>query len=73
MDFQGKVMKILFWIFFILFVIFAIWYIIGDSPTMEQLLFLFILGALNRQNRLSGKLINRIDLLEKDINEIKQR
>ncbi len=62
-------MRILFWIFFILFVIFAVWYIIGDSPTMEQLLFLFILGGLNRQNKLIGKLINRVDLLENNINE----
>lgn len=55
---------IIFWIIFVLFIVLAIWYIIGDSPTMEQLLFLFILGALDKQSKLMGKLINRVDILK---------
>jgi hypothetical protein len=37
---------ILFWIFFIIAVITILWYIFGDSPTIEQALLVFIIAVL---------------------------
>ena len=38
--------EILFWIFFVLSVIVILWYIFGDSPTLEQALLILIITFL---------------------------
>ena len=41
-----NIYEILFWIFFIIAIITALWYIFGDSPTIEQTLLILIITFL---------------------------
>jgi len=41
-----KLYKILFWVFFVLSIIFFFWYLFGKSPSLEQSLFILIIGLL---------------------------
>ena len=41
-----NIYEILFWIFFIIAIIMILWYIFGDSPTIEQTLLVLIITFL---------------------------
>ena len=60
-----KIYDILFWIFFVLGVIFFLWYVFGDSPTIEQALLILIITFLFKiqsnitSNTLEMKILRR--------------
>jgi len=41
-----RLIDVLFWISFMLAIIFILWYLFGDSPTLEQTLIVFLLSAV---------------------------
>ena len=41
-----KISDIIIWILFLLSIIMAVWYVIGNSPTFEQAILVFILTIL---------------------------
>ncbi len=41
-----NIYEILFWIFFIIAIIMILWYVFGDSPTIEQTLLILIITFL---------------------------
>lgn len=71
--------KILFWIVFVIGVIFAVWYIVGDSPTLEQslliliLIFLFKNQGVTRENKMRLRYIGkRLNSLEENFHRISE-
>ncbi len=55
-----NIYDIIFWIFFILAIIFFLWYLFGDSPTLEQALLILIIGVLFKIQ--SDITINRLEI-----------
>lgn len=51
-----KVEAAIAWILLIIGVIFTLWYVFGDSPTLEQSLLIFILSILFKMQMSLGKL-----------------
>jgi len=52
-----SVESILFWVLFVLGIVVFLWALLGNSPTLEQALLIFILGMVIKNNFS----INRID------------
>lgn len=60
-----KIQDILFWIVFIIGIIVLIWYFIGNSPQLEQVLLILILGIVIKNSITIQKLSSNVSNIEK--------
>lgn len=65
------IQDILFWILFALSIGAVIWYILGDSPTLEQLLLFFVLTMAVKTSTLLVKTSGRVANIGSEVKAIR--
>ncbi|MFH0868652.1 MAG: hypothetical protein V1839_00320 [archaeon] len=56
-----KIESAIAWILLIAGIVFTLWYIFGQSPTLEQSLLVFVLGILFKMQMSIGKLQGKLN------------
>ena len=81
---KEKIVKVLLIVSLAVLVVFLLWFMFGNSPTIEQLfvlfvlpLYVFVFGIYEKMNArinmLSSKIMETREQLQKDLGDMKQR